>query len=384
MVADPYRKVDLEIDRLNKGKLKSLPISLCRSGGSLYVQGTFPPKLGESIPKQRRVPLKLKADIDWLFEAKNRAIAIGSDLLLGKWEWDVENLSQIPPTIPELIEMHQARYLDRNGNSTDTLTYWKKDFLYPFNKLPVDMPLSIEICQSAIAAVPTNTRSRTRYLKAYRQLLTVAGIDPTCLEQQRSRSSAQKAKPREIPELGTIITSIDKLPSSWQFYYFLLACFGLRGTEAHPSNCSLDDLSTGELTVYSGKTKQWRYVPSCSQILFDALYREPSYSRLDRTPNQLSDDFCKVLRRSGAEFTPYDLRHAYAYITLLEGWDTALSARYMGHSILLHQQTYWHWIDKHKEREIRRVRQLSSPTPSPCHILDNSPASSDGTREPRS
>jgi hypothetical protein len=83
-----YNKVDSEIDRVNRGKLKAMPVSLTRSGGSLYVQGTFPPKLGELQPKQRRVPLELKANVDFLFEAQNRAIQIGADLMLGKWVWE--------------------------------------------------------------------------------------------------------------------------------------------------------------------------------------------------------------------------------------------------------------------------------------------------------
>ncbi len=33
---DPYKKVDTEIDRVNRSKLKAMPVSLTRSGGSLY------------------------------------------------------------------------------------------------------------------------------------------------------------------------------------------------------------------------------------------------------------------------------------------------------------------------------------------------------------
>jgi hypothetical protein len=362
MSADPYRKVDLEIERLNKGKLKSLPINLCRSGGSLYIQGTFPPKPGENAPKQRRVPLKLKADVDLLFEAKNKAIEIGTDLLLGKWEWAEEVNLADSTTIADLIEMHRLKYLDRNGDSRDTLTYWKKDFLYPFNKLPREERLSIDLCRSTIDSIPNNTRSRTRYIKAYRQLLQIANIDASTLVLQRGNYQATRVIPREIPDKATIIAWGAKIPAAWQFYYFLLACFGLRGTEAHASNCKLEDLATGELTVYAGKTKQWRYVPTCSEELFKILYREPEWAKIDRTPNQLSDDFCKVLNRIGCEFTPYALRHHYAYFTLLEGWDTALSARYMGHSIALHQQIYWLCIDKSRERQIRQNRQANLTT----------------------
>lgn len=391
---DPYAKVDSEIARLNKGKLKSLPIRLCRVGGSLYVQGTFPPKLGEKLPKQRRVPLKLRADIDWMFEAKNRAIKIGSQLLLGEWEWELEpeeeEVNQPEPTTHELIQIHRRQYLDRNGDTHDTLLYWKKDFLYPFNKLPPNLPPTIDLCKAAIANTPNNTRTRTRYVKAYRQLLDLAGIEGGIkLAKQRGNYQASRVQPREIPDETAIVGWGMKVPEDWKFYYFLLACFGLRGTEAHPDNCKLDHLETGEIMVYAGKTKNWRYVPSCSDRLFKGLYRSPKWAKTDRTPGQLSEDFCKMLRSIGCEFTPYALRHHYAYFTLLEGWDTALSARYMGHSIALHQQTYWLCIDLHREREIRQKRYskaeaippLSFERPSADRILDSQSVQSAADRD---
>jgi hypothetical protein len=371
MATDPYRKVDTEIDRLNKSKLKHLPVALCRSGGSLYLQGTFPPKQGEYIPKQRRLPLKLKADINFLFDAKNIAIEIGTDLMLGRWKWEEAEPKPIALTIPDLIELHKQQYLDRNTNTPDTLVYWKKDYLYPFNKLPIDKPLSVDLCKAEIAKIARNTRSRSRYIKAYRQLLQIANMDASSLVSEKGSYRANKVVPREIPDESAIIKWGDKIPAAWQFYYFLLACFGLRGTEAHPSNCKLEDLATGEIVVYAGKTRDWRYVPSCSEKLFKTLYREPSWAKLDRTPSQLSEDFCKLLHDIGCEFTPYALRHHYAYFTLLDGWDTALSARYMGHSIALHQQTYWLCIDRARERQIRERRSLSSLQPSTDRILDS-------------
>ena len=179
---DPYKKVDTEIDRVNRSKLKAMPVSLTRSGGSLYVQGTFPPKPGEREPKQRRIPLKLKAHVDFLFEAQNLALQIGADLMLGKWEWEdkEQKIEQLPMKVSEFVDLHRKRYLDRNGKpdtQRDTLMCWKKDFLYPINKLPQGKPPSIATCKEEIEKTEDNTRTRSRYVKAYRQLLELAGID---------------------------------------------------------------------------------------------------------------------------------------------------------------------------------------------------------------
>jgi integrase len=371
---DPYKKVDSEIDRVNRGRLKAMPVSLTRTGGSLYVQGTFPPKPGEREPKQRRIPLKLKANVDFLFKAQNLALQIGADLMLGKWEWEEkEQIIEKPPmTVAEFADLHRKRYLDRNGNSDtqrDTLSYWKKDYLYPFNRLPQHKPPLIAICKEVISGTDNNTHKRNRYVKAYRQLLELAGMDSSSLKTLRGKYTAEQVQPRDIPDLKSIIEWGNKIPPQWKFYYFLLACFGLRGTEAHPKKCKLEDLAQLELMAY-GKGR-WRYVPSCSVELFTALNCPENWANRERSPGQVSDDFTKVLKSSGCNFTPYALRHHYAYHTLLEGWDTAWSAKCMGHSIQIHQQIYWLCINQVLGRKIHQKRAISSGQSSTDRIQEN-------------
>jgi len=371
---DPYKAVDAAIDRINTGKLKAMPVSLYRSGGSLYVQGTFPPKLGELKPKRRQLPLGLKAHIDFMFEAQNRALQIGVDLMLGKWVWDEPKISEQPVTVAEFVKLHQASYLDRNGKidrKADTLFYWKKDFLYPFNKLPQDKPPSVAICQQVIETTPNNTRTRARYVKAYRQLLELAGIDASSFKAARGKYKSEQIHPASIPEIKDIIEWSAKIPPQWKFYYFLLACFGLRGTEAHPLNCRLEDLEDGAITVYAGKTQKWRYVPTCSHELFIALKCDPVWHNPDCTPAQMSQLFTQVLDRIDCFFAPYALRHHYAYRNLLDRVDTALSARYMGHRVDIHQEVYWLCIDKTRDRQIRQKHLPASPESSADRTGDN-------------
>jgi integrase len=187
----------------------------------------------------------------------------------------------------------------------------------------------------------------------------------------RGRYKAEQVQPSDIPELKDIIEWEKQIPKPWKFYYFLLACFGLRGTEAHPKNCKLEDLEDRAIIAYAGKTKKWRYVPTCSDELFDALICDPIWLNPNRTPSQMSDDFTKVLNRSECFFTPYALRHHYAYRNLLDGEDTALSARYMGHRIDIHQEVYWLCIDKVRDKEIRKRRFDALPQSSTDQIRDN-------------
>jgi integrase len=371
---DPYSKVDAGIERINARDLKAMPLSLLRIGGKLYAQGTFPTKDGQS-KKQTKIAIDLNAHVDFLYAAKQKALEIGTDLMLGKWEWPKKsNPIDRPVTVAEFMERHKKQYLDKNGNTPDTEMYWRKEYYYCFNKLPLDKPPSIDTCRRIIEDFKPKTRARTRHALAYCQLLKLAGIDNSELARLKSNYNPAAVQPRDIPTIEQIRDCYYNLNPEWRFFYFLLACFGLRGTEAHPNNLRLDDLHNGEIYTYGGKTGKWRYVPYCDRALFEELNCEPSWYRTDWTPLKLSDAFGSMLPHFNVQFPACALRHHYAYYALLQGWDTAIAARYMGHDIQTHCNIYLLCINSIREREIRRQREarqtLPSP-PSPDRTLDN-------------
>lgn len=359
---NPYGKVDAEIDRVNKKYLQALPILLCRVDGSLYVRGTFPPRSGELKPFQHRLPLKLKAHVDNLYDARIAAQEVGTDLLLGKWQWPqtIAIESNIPRTVADFAKLHLERYLNKNGDTLDKRAYWKKDFGYPFDRLVQDKSPNPELCRRIIEDYGVQTRARQRYVKAYRQLLQLAGLSESAIAQiavMRGSYQAERVDPRDIPEVETVIEWYHRVPDRWQFFYFMLACFGLRGTEVHRTNCRLENIDRGEITAYGDKGKKWRFVPTCSQKMFKLMLCKPQWNRDDRSPGQLSDDFGKMIFDLGCPFVPYDLRHHYAYYTLLQGWEVALSARYMGHSMQMHCEVYLNCIDAVRERKLLEINR---------------------------
>jgi integrase len=350
-----FEKVDRELDRVNTtGKLKHLPTSLERIGYSLYCRAVFPPKPGEYKPKQRRVPLGLKAAPEHLYDAVEKCRAIAADLISNRWEWPQDKAR--PVTTSEFIDLHKQNYIKKNHTpgktEADTLMHWKKDFYYVFINLDPGKTPTIAECQALIESTQPHTRKRQRYVKALCQLLNLAGIESASLTPYMGRYQPAAANPRDIPDQEAIIKWGQRLPEQWRFFYFLLASFGIRGTEAHPDRCDLSDLATKELKVWAGKGGKWRFVPACSDAIFNALRCPAIYPRTDRTPSQLSSDFGDALRSIGCPFTPYALRHFWAFETLRQGWDTAWSAKCMGHSVALHQQVYWQGIDQKMSREI--------------------------------
>jgi integrase len=350
-----FEKVDRELIRVNTtGKLKNLPTSLERIGSSLYCRAMFPPKPGEFKPKQRRVPLSLKAAPEHLFDAVERCRAIAADLISNRWAWPEEKPK--PVTTAEFITLHRENYLKKNltpgKTEADTLMHWQKDFQYVFKHLDSGKTPTVSECLGLVEATPSHTRKRQRYVKALSQLLSLAGIESAALSPYMGKYQAKAANPRDIPDQESIIRWGKRLPEQWRFFYFLLASFGIRGTEAHPDRCDLSDLPIKELKVWAGKGGKWRFVPACSDEIFEALLCPAVYPRSDRTPSQLSADFGDALRSIGCPFTPYALRHFWAFETLRQGWDTAWAAKCMGHSVTLHQEVYWMGIDQRKGREI--------------------------------
>jgi integrase len=366
-MASDYSKIDKEIEKINTtGKLRMMPVKLTRQEASLYIRGTFPPKPGELRPKQRRLPLGLKAYPPNLWEATEAAMKIGAALLTDTWTW----LDEAPPaeTIADYVAMHKAAYLNKNvlpGKSAiDTENYWKKDFLYPFNALPQDHLPSLKLCKDTIKKCLDNgvfaqhSRQQRRYAKAYATLLKLAGIDPGDLVSMRGGYKPEQADPRKIPSTAEIIEVFEYIPEQWRFSYFLLACFGLRGTEAHPERVKLNDLDRREVEVWSGKTQDWRYVPAFNKEMFERLRCDiPDWwKQTSLTPNKISDSFCKALCKTiddlDQSFVPYDLRHHYAYDGMLHKIDTSWVAKWMGHSIMTHTNIYWRCINKELSREI--------------------------------
>jgi integrase len=367
-MVNEYAKIDKEIDKINTtGKLRQMPAKIVRQESSLYIRATFPPKPGELKPKQRKIPTGLKAYAPNLWEAGEMALKIGSQLLTNTWVWPDET----PPaeTIADYAALHRAAYLSKNvspGKSAiDTENYWKKDFLYPFNTLPQDQPLTLKLCKDTIqrcldsGVFAKHSRQQRRYAKAYAGLLKLAGIDPGDLvATMRGGYKPEQADPRQIPSTADIVEVFEYVPEQWRFIYFLIACFGLRGTEVHPERIKIADLDRREVEVWSGKTQDWRYVPAFDKEMFDRLVCSPPdwWRKTPLTPNKLSDAFCKNLCKVMANldqcFVPYDLRHHYAYDGIKRRIDTALVARWMGHSVTTHTQIYWRCINRELSREV--------------------------------
>ena len=68
------------------------------------------------------------------------------------------------------------------------------------------------------------------------------------------------------------------------------------------------------------------------------------------------------LNRLGLPFTMYDLRHLYAWHTIVAGLDPRLAARFMGHSLGIHADKYNAWLTATEYRQLRKGQLVEAPS----------------------
>ena len=68
--------------------------------------------------------------------------------------------------------------------------------------------------------------------------------------------------------------------------------------------------------------------------------------KLDRPNREIGEAVTKAFSREKTGFVPYALRDAYAIRAAIMGIDSAIMAKWMGHSLAVHHKHYQKYIDK--------------------------------------
>jgi integrase len=168
----------------------------------------------------------------------------------------------------------------------------------------------------------------------------------------------RRAKPRDLPTDELIQEWFEKIPDpSWQWFYGMLATYGLRPHEAFYVNFDLYPIAT----ITEGKTggrRIWACYPEwCDKFnLKNSLI--PEISAKNNT--EFGAKAGKYFKRIGLPFHLYDLRHCWAVRTLEFGLDLSLAAQQMGHSVQVHSDLYHAWIsDSHHQKAYDAIMQRS-------------------------
>jgi integrase len=143
----------------------------------------------------------------------------------------------------------------------------------------------------------------------------------------------------------------------------MLAAYGLRPHEIFHLNTS--ELEQGGMVVKvlaPTKTGYREVLPLHPEWIEQFNLRQKRLPKVTGKCNRdLGGRVAPTFRRYKIPFPPYHLRHCYAVRCIRFNIPVSLAARWMGHAVATHTQTYQAWLSKAIEREMFE-QAINSPT----------------------
>lgn len=265
------------------------------------------------------------------------------------------------------VSEFEADYFTRRARSPKSETTWLIDYHRVFNKLPMHSILTADVLLEAVRETQPDSRSRKRYCIALNALAKFAGV--ACdLKPYSGSYSPTKTTPRDLPDDSTIVRWHDRITADdWRWAYGMLAAYGLRPHELF--HLDFQSLKTGNLMlkILDGKTGARTVFPLYPEWVerFELLdVRLPKCT--GRTNADLGNRVTRAFNRLQLPFPAYALRHCWAIRSLEFGWEVAMAAQQMGHSVAVHTSTYHAWInERHQQKMFDALMQRSDRPKSP-------------------
>lgn len=338
-----------------------LTIQHKRSG--LYLRGTFADEFGES--KQRTISLKSKATAKGLQQAENRSYEFWKAYQQQGWipnplPWATQfkPSPKIKSTITcqaAIKRLHDDFWEGKDPTRSQSLRTWER-IRYDLELLPPHSELSADLLAAVIERESEpNSRKRHGMVSNYKRLarlLKLTEIEPL---DQLQRKTNYKAKQRDLTSCDekSLITLMRGLRKHTKYGWALCALitYGCRPSEVWSLQPSADGTGRCLDIKEANGMPQWRTVlalPPQWVEEFNLLKVErplthngpADYDSIEAM--RLEKAFGKWLRWNHPTIQLYDLRHSWAHRQILGGQvGDVLGAQMMGHSIALHQSTYF-------------------------------------------
>ncbi len=350
MPSDPY------LTRINRG-LRSLgvPVTIetAPGGQRLRLRATMPTADGGWSRQRVTTRLLYPQGVE---KAQSLAEALALDLRraragepfpFDRWTGDRHALPGETVTGPEALRLTERwwRQRRRRPGGDDT---WRVDYLQPLQRLQAVDAVTPEVLLAVVRLTRAGTRTRLRAATAAAAVATALAMPAQLVEELRALGrgySGRDAAPRELPTDAVIETVIDDLPADWQWPAGVIAVFGAR---PHEALLSAELQPSGLLAIGGGKTgaRQSLPLPKAWVERWELQRKRLPRVDLSRSHREIGGALGQVLRRRGAAFRAYDLRHAWAVRAILTpSISPSLAAKSMGHSLAVHSSTYQRWFD---------------------------------------
>ncbi|MBD2121602.1 site-specific integrase [Trichocoleus sp. FACHB-262] len=372
-----------KLQQLNqKLKQANIRVRVVLKGNSLYARATLPPKPNSknSQPHQQDVTLQLKGNSEGLRRAEAIAKKIGAAIEWKEFLWADYGqpiTKEVPPkTVAEWTAIFKANYFECRERTPTTEDSFKTGYEYYWRRLPQDQDLTKKLLERAIKATKPDTFTRFKICSVYKALGESAGIDMSFINKGlRGNYSPRRSKHRVLPNDVDIVKEFWKIPNlNWRWVYGMLATYGLRPHEVFRSDISELEQGGIILKVQAPTKTGYREVrPLHPEWIEQFNLRE---KRLPQVTGKCNRDFGKRVTRAFEDykipFPAYNLRHCYAVRCIQFNISVSLAARWMGHSVSIHTQTYQAWLSKAMEQEMfdRAINSANRPQPPKLEAID--------------
>ncbi len=239
---------------------------------------------------------------------------------------------------------------------------WKVDYQAPLNPLLQIVDLRPEHLVALVETTEPASRTRRRVSQAAATVARALHWGDSLVSELRELgkgySASRSQVPRDLPRDTEIETLIDRLSASWQWPVAVVATYGCR---PHEALLFAEINASGVLSVSDGKTgsRQSLALPPKWIARWSLHNKRLPAVNTERSHRDVGALMGQALRRSGAEFRAYDLRHAWAVRAIHNPKiSPSLAAKSMGHSLAVHSTVYQRWFDSHQMEAVQS--QLSS------------------------
>ena len=353
----------LTLDQLNlRLKLDNIRVTVQARGMRLCLRATLPSKDGKGKQSQQRIPLNVNHTQAGLKKANLEARKLADELDRGVFDWS--RWIDVNPDLPvsslncgEWVEgFRQHLFTHKLTGTEEEKTYkWKQQY---FNRgirqLPMEESLTPIIIRLIIQRTDPDMPSREKYVRALSALAKFAEVEVD-LSDLKSKYGPKDTQPRNIPSDEEITRIIDAISDvRWRWAFGMMAAYGLRDHELFFSQVVIRD-GAPVCDVNQGKTGARESYPVLR--CWVDRWRLPENLTPKTTITVQAKLGMKVSKKwrliaPNLEWTPYDLRHAYAIRCHIKRVPPATAAAWMGHSPTMHLNTYNKWISRQQHNDI--------------------------------
>jgi integrase len=266
----------------------------------------------------------------------------------------------------EAIERFKEDFYQKGSSQTT----WETDYWKILKRLDPKTTPTAEDLHHLVCNTQPNSKTRRRAVMVVGSFAKFAGIeyDPN---PYKGKYSPLRLKPRDIPTDEQIVEYFITLTNpGYRWIFGMMAAYGLRNHETVHCDMSLLKESP-TLWVLEGKTGERRVKPLHPEWyeqfeLYKPLLPNINLKRRnDFIGHSITRYFSDL--KNPPSFKLYSLRHAYAIRGLRYGLQTKITAKMMGHSVLVHEGIYHLWIDEYviEEAYSSAIKRAGKPTAPP-------------------